>query len=352
MADMSYSYVSALTEEIAAYGRRNPDTPLSTVYIGGGTPTFIEEELICRIMETVRSSLVLDKEAEVTIECNPGTAGLDKLKALREAGINRLSIGLQSADDRILKALGRIHSYSDFIDCFLSGRKAGFDNISLDLMFGLPGQTEEIWLDTLKKAVELSPEHISAYSLKIEEGTPFYQMNPRGELTGPDDDRNRDMYDRAVEFLAAKGYERYEISNFAKPGYKSRHNLLYWKCEDYAGFGAGAYSCIGGRRFSNKRGVKEYIAAVSQRGRADSQAEVSSELDFMCEFMFLGLRLDEGVSKSEFKDRFGADMEQVFAEPLNKHINMTKTLADCGDRIKIRPEFAYVSNIIMSDFIL
>lgn len=204
----------------------------------------------------------------------------------------------------------------------------------------------------MKKAVELSPEHISAYSLKIEEGTPFYQMNQRGELTVPDDDRNRDMYDRAVEFLAAKGYERYEISNFAKPGYKSRHNLLYWKCEDYAGFGAGAYSCIGGRRFSNKRGVKEYIAAVSQRGRADSQAEVSSELDFMCEFMFLGLRLDEGVSKSEFKDRFGADMEQVFAEPLNKHINMTKTLADCGDRIKIRPEFAYVSNIIMSDFIL
>ncbi len=348
--DMSYSFGKAVISEIKNSPYKNKR--IDTVYIGGGTPTCIDENILIDILAAVRESFDVADSAEITVECNPGTADFKKLLALRRAGIDRLSIGCQSADDMLLKKIGRIHTFEDFTNCFFDARRAGFENISVDLMFGLPGQTSGIWRDTLRKITEIGPEHISAYSLKIEEGTPFFEMKSRGKLSVPDDDANREMYDTAVELLNDRGYCRYEISNFSKAGFESLHNLIYWTLGEYIGFGAGAHSFAGGRRFSNPLGVSDYIEFVSSGGRAEDGAERESETDLMCEFMFLGLRLDRGVSEREFKKRFGKDMRGVFKKPLEKHLNVTRALETDGDNIKIRPEYTYVSNLIMSDFIL
>lgn len=348
LRDMSYSYGAAVVREIESSPFKGAD--VDTVYFGGGTPTSIDTEIIIDILAALKAEFNISESAEITIECNPGTADRAALLRLRGAGFNRLSVGCQSADDKILARLGRIHTHAEFVDCFNSARRAGFDNISVDLMFGLPGQSPEIWRDTLERITALKPEHISAYSLKVEEGTPFYEMKKRGALEIPDDDQNRAMYDEAVDFLKRRGYERYEISNFARPGFESRHNLIYWRLGDYIGFGAGAHSFAGGRRFSNPSGIEEYIAAARSGGRITAEKE--SAEDMMSEFMFLGLRLDAGVSEAEFEQRFGAKMTDVFARPLNKHLNLTKALIKENGRIKLRPEYAYVSNIIMSDFIM
>ncbi len=348
--DMSYSYGKAVRAEIKNSPYKNKK--IDTVYFGGGTPTCIDEKILIDILAAVREHFDLAEGAEITVECNPGTADFEKLLALRRAGFNRLSIGCQSADDKLLKKIGRIHTFKDFENCFFGARRAGFENISVDLMFGLPEHTAEIWRGTLRKVTELGPEHISAYSLKIEEGTPFFEMKSRGELSVPDDDANREMYDAAVEFLKDRGYFRYEISNFSKAGFESRHNLIYWTLGEYIGFGAGAHSFAGGRRFSNPLGVSDYIDFVSSGGRAEDSAETEPDIDMMCEFMFLGLRLDNGVSEREFKKRFGKNMREVFKIPLEKHLNVTRALASGGGNIKIRPEYTYVSNLIMSDFIL
>lgn len=352
IADMSSSYADALMHEIRSCNQAGREA--DTIYIGGGTPTFIDDKYIAEIMNAIDSYYNISSDAEITIECNPGTADFEKLARLKECGINRLSIGCQSADDKILKYLGRVHTYAEFVECFKNARRAGFNNISADLMFGLPFQSMDIWLDTLQKVTALSPEHISAYSLKIEEGTPFYSMLENNELIVPNDDQNRDMYDNAVQYLNNNGYKRYEISNFSKRGYESKHNLKYWQCQDYIGFGAGAYSCIDGKRFSNEYSIHSYISAVSKTSSAEikDEAVYCSEADFMSEFMFLGLRLDSGVSKDEFKKRFGKDVYDVFTAPLSKHIDKTKTITDIGTHIKIKPEYTYVSNMIMSDFIL
>ncbi len=348
--DMSYSYGKAVISEIKNSPYKNKK--IDTVYIGGGTPTCIDEKILIDILASVRESFDVAEGAEITVECNPGTADFKKLHALCRAGFNRLSIGCQSADDKLLEKIGRIHNFDDFTNCFQEARRAGFENISVDLMFGLPGQTAEIWRDTLRKITELGPEHISAYSLKIEGGTPFFEMKSRGELSVPDDDANREMYDTVVEFLKDRGYCRYEISNFSKAGFESRHNLIYWTLGEYIGFGAGAHSFVCGRRFSDPLGVSDYIDFIDSGGRAEDGAETESEIDMMCEFMFLGLRLDRGVSESEFKKRFGKDMREVFKIPLEKHLNITRVLERSGGNIKIRPEYTYVSNLIMSDFIL
>ncbi len=348
--DMSYSYGKAVISEIKNSPYKNKK--IDTVYIGGGTPTCIDEKILIDILASVRESFDVAEGAEITVECNPGTANFKKLHALRRAGFNRLSIGCQSADDKLLKKIGRIHTFEDFKNCFRDARRAGFENISVDLMFGLPGQTAEIWRDTLRKITELGPEHISAYSLKIEEGTPFFEMKSRGELSVPDDDANREMYDTVVEFLKDRGYCRYEISNFSKAGFESRHNLIYWTLGEYIGFGAGAHSFVCGRRFSDPLGVSDYIDFISSGGRAEDGAETEPDIDMMCEYMFLGLRLDRGVSEREFKKRFGKDMGEVFKKPIEKHLNVIRTLESSGGNIKIRPEYTYVSNLIMSDFIL
>ena len=317
-----------------------------SIYFGGGTPTVLAAERLTLVLDTVRSVFDTAGGCEITTECNPGTADEEYLKKLYRGGFNRLSIGMQSANGRLLKILGRIHTFDECCECVKAAQSAGFENISGDLMFGLPSQDINDWRKSLTAAAGLGLEHISAYALKIEDGTPFAKNN----VSAADDDSSRDMYDLGVRLLADMGYERYEISNFAKKGYESRHNLKYWRCEDFIGFGAGAYSCCGGRRFCNIGDTAEYIKSVSDKGEAILNTEELSDFDMMSEFMYLGLRIRDGISENEFLRRFSKPIDDVFGDEIEKNVKRG-TLIRRDGRIFIPSEYVYVSNAIMSDFV-
>lgn len=338
-------YFSVLNKEIEVNSDKIK-TGVDTVYIGGGTPTCVDAEYICDMMKKVFSSCNILPDAEITIECNPGTIGYEKLKKLRESGINRLSIGLQSTDNGLLKTLGRIHSYDDFKRCFSDARRAGFENISLDLMYGLPQQSMELWKKTLNEAVQFGCDHISCYSLKVEEGTPFAKM----ELNLPDDDAVADMYEECVDFLGKNGYARYEISNFTKPGRESKHNLKYWRCEDFIGFGAGAYSCIENERFSNICGICEYINAIEEKDTAVHDRISLAKEDKMSEFVFLGLRCAEGISTEEFEKRFECSIFDIYGKQIEKYIKMGFLIYN-KERIYFADTAFFVSNTILAEFV-
>lgn len=339
-------YFHALKKEISYWAEAEKGRRFDTVYFGGGTPSYMSPEILESTIAHIKNEMILTEDCEITVECNPATMDNEGFERLKLVGANRISIGLQSTDDSMLKVLGRIHSLEDFERCFLYARGAGFKNISLDLMYGLPGQTMKMWEETLEKAAAYRPEHISAYALKIEEGTPFSKM----DLDLPDEDVSADMYQRMVEILEEKGYHRYEISNFAKPGFESRHNQKYWERVDYLGVGAGAYSCFDNKRFSNTREVWEYIFSVLDKGNAVCEEAVLSEKERMSEFVFLGLRLQKGISLKEFEGRFGVSFSEVFGKAAEKYIDWGFLVKD-GDRLFFSPKGFFVSNTILADFV-
>lgn len=289
------SYIKKLQEEIAYYGAQFKEYQVSSIFFGGGTPTILEGYQLAAILETVKKYFHLVADAEITVECNPGTLTAGKAEKLVQAGFNRLSMGLQSADDRELQLLGRIHNFAQFLESYDLARKAGFENINVDLMSALPGQTLKSWQNTLQKVTALRPEHISAYSLIIEEGTPFYERFAEDEQIReegghprllPEEDVERQMYELTEAFLHTKGYERYEISNYAKPGYECRHNCGYWIRKDYLGLGLGASSLVEHQRFQNTSNLKEYLeqeyisadqTCLNQKGM-DEQNELDCRL--------------------------------------------------------------------------
>lgn len=338
-------YFDALNREIELMSKKY-NGAIDTIYFGGGTPTAVDTKHICKTINTVKNNFKQCSNVEITSECNPGTIDFYGLCKLYDGGINRLSIGLQSADNGCLKALGRIHTLEDFDRCFINARRAGFNNISLDLMYGLPEQTMANWTETLKSAVCFNPEHISAYALKIEEGTPF----SNAKLNLPDDDLVADMYQHAVQYLGNKEYGRYEISNFAKKGFESRHNLKYWKCDDFIGFGAGAFSCAEGVRFSNVLDIEEYIECIKKKKSVEVYNEKLSDFDQMSEFVFLGLRLENGISEKEFHNRFKLNIDEVFGRQIGKYTK-TEFLIREKDRIRFSDKGFFVSNIILADFV-
>ena len=334
------SYVAALQKELVFYGAKYKGRRITTIFIGGGTPSWLREESMQAVMETVYQNFAVDGDAEITIECNPGTITEHKFEVYRRIGINRLSIGLQSTDDQELKMLGRIHTYKDFLDTYTLAREVGFQNINVDLMSGIPFQTLGGWEDTLKKVAELGPEHISAYSLIIEEGTPFYEKYGEGERAEarrrrelPDEDTERMMYQFTKNILWSYGYHRYEISNYAKEGYECRHNLGYWNRTEYLGIGTGAASLINNQRFVE-----------------GGEIEVLSLQNQMEEYMFLGLRKIEGVSKTDFRQTFGRSIENAYGKVL---IDMyqKQLLEDTGEYIRLTEKGIDVSNYVMSEFL-
>ncbi len=339
-------YFSALMEEAKAWSSHENTGTFDTLYFGGGTPSYVKPELLCKALDKFLSIFDFAENTEVTVECNPGTIDFEGFEILRQSGVNRLSIGLQSADNQALKLLGRIHTPEDFEKCFKSARRAGFDNISLDLMYGLPDMTMADWEYSLEKAIDFEPEHISVYALKIEEGTPFSRM----KLALPEDDLCADMYEKSVEVLEEHGFNRYEISNFAKSGYESRHNLKYWKRINYLGLGAGAYSCLGDKRFSNHCDLNDYITAINTTGTAVCESESVSSFEQMSEFVFLGLRCTEGISILEFKEKFCCDITEVFGEPIQKYCGMGFMMQK-DNRLKFSDKGFFVSNIILADFV-
>ena len=309
-------YVQALLMEIERYrGTETADRKIKTLYIGGGTPSTLSVKQLECIMQKIKCTFNFHGDMETSMEMNPGTASKEKCRALYQMGINRLSIGLQSTNDMELKTLGRIHSYEDFLNTYTWCREAGFQNINVDLMAALPYQTVESYTTGLRKIIRLAPEHISAYSLILEEGTPFYQKYNSGCYPLPDEEQERLMYRETEQILAQAGYERYEISNYAKKGYACRHNLVYWQGGDYLGLGLGSSSYMDGMRFHNTTDFNTY---VNQGAYVEDREELSVQAK-MEEFMFLGLRVMAGVSGTEFEKRFGKTMEDVYGDVLRKH---------------------------------
>lgn len=368
-SDMDYlagSYFDALYSELEKRLDTIEDRPVSSIFIGGGTPSMVEPKYITRLLELCSKHFKIDRKAEISMESNPGTLTYENLKDYKAAGINRLSIGLQAWQDRLLRELGRIHDSSQFVKNIEAACKAGFRNINTDLIFGLPGQSFADWKETLEAVTSLSQRngscagdgspvltHLSCYDLKIEEGTVFDDRLKAGSLIEAEDELDRRMYEYTIEMLSEKGFHQYEISNFARPGYECRHNLLYWKAREYAGFGAGSHSYLDGYRYNNVSGIESYISAVRSivsiaqqnsdkvsesnirkvshqntdklaRRNANDLApfELHENFQFidreeaMSEFMILGLRLIKGVSEAEFLERFGESLENVYGDRL------------------------------------
>lgn len=312
-------YLDALLKEIRGYKniQQISNYMVTSIFFGGGTPSIFQGEWICQIMDAVKQTFTLKSDAEVTIEANPGTVDEEKLNLYKKAGINRISFGCQSADNGELNVLGRIHTWEAFLDSYAVARRCGFDNINVDLMSGLPGQTVSSWEQTLEKVIRLEPEHISAYSLIVEEGTPFYEMADKLNL--PDEDAERTMYERTGEILKKYGYEQYEISNYARAGYECQHNIGYWTGRAYLGLGLGASSLFGEKRFSNTIDMMEYLEQSGQIEKLRRDSMMLTKENKMEEFMILGLRMNRGVSEAEFEKRFKISIDTVYGEILNKY---------------------------------
>ncbi len=319
---MREPYVQALLIEIELAGTLAQHTNgkprrARTIFFGGGTPSLLSVEQITRLLNACRNAFAVDEDAEVTLEANPGTLNQEHLQGLRAAGVNRLSMGAQSFDAELLHILGRIHSPEEIRQALHNARAAGFTSINLDLMFGLPMQTMRHWRETLDQALDLGPEHLSLYSLIIEEGTPFYTWTQEGHIIPGDEDLCADMYEYADERLQAAGYENYEISNWALPGHQCRHNLTYWHNLPYLGMGAGAYSYFGGKRFSNVRPPLEYIRLLKAHQRPEAESETVGRAQEMSETAFLGLRTAMGIHLPTFEQRFGESFAQFAGDRLH-----------------------------------
>lgn len=348
------AYLSALREEIRLRGVSCRDASVPSIFIGGGTPSVLDASAIAGILDDLRGSFCIEDGAEVTVECNPGTLDWQKARVYKEAGVNRVSLGLQSARDEELRILGRIHTYAQFLESYGLLREAGFWNLNVDLMSGLPGQGLAEWEETLEKVVRLRPEHISAYGLMIEEGTPFYEKygeDERRREAGeephilPSEETERAMYARTGEYLACHGYSQYEISNYARSGYACRHNIGYWRRENYLGLGLGAASLLENRRFSNTRSLAEYLS-----GAYGGESCLLSRKEQMEEFVFLGLRMREGISLEEFTEEFGVPWEGIYGRQADL-LCREGLLEKRAGRLSLTREGISVSNYVMAQFL-
>ena len=347
------AYAAAMVREIELAGQRirgeAPGTTVDTVFLGGGTPSAMPADALFSVMEALREHFEIQEDAEITMEVNPGTLHQGILSFIGEH-INRVSVGLQGTHREEFAVLGRIHSYEEFLRSFEALREGGVENLSVDLMSAVPGQTESMWEEDLLRVADLGPEHISAYSLIIEEGTPFYEADATGEFCGklalPDEETERLMYHRTREILASYGYERYEISNYARAGYASRHNLRYWDRRDYIGFGIGAASLFEHARWNNTRRLEAYIKGDFRR-RDEILLTKEAEME---EFMFLGLRKTRGVSFSGFEQYFGTAMEAVYGDVLSKHV-ADGLLCTEGGRVFLTERGLDLANVVMADFV-
>jgi putative oxygen-independent coproporphyrinogen III oxidase len=352
--DAKDAYIGALLEELAFWKERiKMQYYVRTIFIGGGTPTCLSPEQLFRLGDALQQFFTFNEEPpmEFTLEANPGTVTKLHIQIMKEIGVDRVSLGLQSAQNAELKRLGRIHTYEDFVGSYGMLRESGFHNINIDLMADIPGQTIGSYQATLGQVLALGPEHISSYSLIVEEGTPFYQMQEDGKLLLPDEDTDREMYELTRRLLEEKGYKRYEISNYAKEGKQCLHNLTYWEMGEYLGIGLGASSYFAGCRFSNVRDMGCYLSRHGDKREGDIHK--LSKKEEMEEFAFLGLRKTEGISLPEYKKRFGVDLKEIYCgrlEPLmKKHL-----LAESGnhDRIYLTNLGIDVSNVVLAEFLL
>lgn len=341
-------YITALKKEIKL---QNIQSWITTIYIGGGTPSYIDSKYIKQIMKEIQKKNI-NKEAEITLEVNPGTATRQKLRDYKECGINRLSIGLQATQDSMLKQIGRIHNYSQFLETYNMAREIGFKNINVDLMIGLPNQKIIDLKESLKKIVDLQPEHISVYSLIVEDGTPIANKIKQGELELPNENMERNMYWYVKNTLELNGYKHYEISNFSKSGYESKHNMNCWNQSQYYGFGVAAHSYRDITRYSNTTDINEYIKNVKHEKLARNRIihEIQKEYDTEKEFMLLGLRKIEGVKIDDFKSKFVKNPIYVFRNELKKLTDENLIAVDTNT-IRLTPKGIDLANLVWEEFV-
>ena len=360
-------YVSALVHELSLWGKMLGRPEVATVFFGGGTPSYLPAGHVASILQTVRDCFALAPDSEVTLESNPGDFGEAKLAAYLERGVNRLSIGVQSLDDSLLRMLGRRHSAEQAVQAYAMALAAGFDNVSVDLMYGLPYQTEAAWRDTLRGVLEMEPPHVSAYCLTLEEGTPMHRWVDSGQVAEPDPDLAADMYEHTERAMESAGYRHYEISNWARDGYESRHNLTYWRNQPYLGVGPGAHSYLGSFRFHNLRSPREYVrslqeapaAAVSLAGCLSQQAlrkvPVVEEVEpidrplEMAETLMMGLRLDVGVSIDEFAQRFDATPQRAYGDTIDELLSLG-LLERAAGHLRLTPRGRILGNEVFARF--
>ncbi|MGG7144561.1 radical SAM family heme chaperone HemW [Clostridium nigeriense] len=340
-------YVDALCKEIETKASKYK---IKSIFIGGGTPSYLETKEITKMLKSI-NKLTLSEGMEFTMECNPGALEEEKLKAMLDGGVNRISMGLQAVQNSLLKDIGRIHSFKQFEENFNLARKVGFKNINIDLMFGLPNQSLDEWKESLEVVAKLNPEHISAYSLIVEEGTAFYKLWERNKLILPSEEEEREMYSITKDVLNSYGYHQYEISNYAKVGFECYHNKVYWKNYDYLGVGSASTSFIDGKRIKNIENVKAYIDKINSGEDIMEHITINTLEDSMEEFIFMGLRMIEGININEFKKRFGVNIESIYKEVIDKNINNKLLLLD-NYNLRLTEKGIELSNSVMSDFIL
>ena len=339
-------YVQALCREIRACQGRYP-ARVSSLFFGGGTPSVLEPGHMEEIMEALAEVFSFEPDSEMSIEANPGTVNLEKLKTYEKIGLNRISFGLQSAHNEELKALGRIHTWEEFLESYDLARQAGFDNINVDLMSGIPDQTLASWQKTLSRVLELAPEHVSAYSLIVEEGTPFAQR----KLNLPEEEEERRMYEMTAEMLGSQGYRQYEISNYALPQRECAHNMGYWMRDDYLGLGLGAASLFDSQRWYNTDSMEEYLEKSDRPEEIQVCREKLSVREQMEETLFLGLRMTEGIDRERFQEEFGISVEEVYGDALRRLEGLGLLQADRG-RIYLTRKGISLSNQVFVEFLL
>ena len=348
------NYLAALGRELELaaekYGEQGRLGP-ATVYVGGGTPSLLDLNQLEDLFAAIDKYINWDFVDEFTIEANPGTLSLDKLRLMKEAGVNRISIGVQSFDDNCLKKIGRIHTAQEAAENVRLAQRVGFDNISIDLMYGLPGQTMETLKVSVEKALTLDVQHISIYGLQLEAGTVFARQQEMGKLQLPDDEQVEMMYDYITEVLPLNGYTRYEISNYALPGFESNHNCLYWQDVSYLGFGAGAHSYWQGSRYENPADIEQYISRISGGEILGYMEEQVGEKEHMEEFCFLGLRMTSGIKKGKFKEVFNKDIHEVFGETI-KEMKSKDLLEETNTSLRLTKLGTKYGNVVFGGFII
>lgn len=349
---LASSYLQGLEQEIIYYANMLPREKrhIKTLFIGGGTPTVLETNQLVRILDCLHQHFFLMPGAEITIEANPGTVNGEKLNSLRQWGVNRLSLGVQACQPHLLNLLGRIHDYNQAVESVTEARRAGFDNINMDLIFSIPGQSIEEWHRSLKLLTELQPNHLSCYSLQLEEGTPLTDEVHRGGLCQCPEELELEMYNHAMDFLNNQGYIHYEISNFCKPGHQSRHNLCYWQNHEYLGLGPGSHSYINDQRWANTGDVMEYGGKLVKGNPPITERLFLNQRDTMCETAFMGLRLIEGLDINEFYRRFGLGVTDVWSNEID-YLLKTGLVELTRDRLKLTRKGLPLANIVFAKFI-
>ena len=345
-------YIESIGKEFAIMKREGFSfTNIETIFLGGGTPTSLSAAQLDRLLVIINKYVDVPSLKEFSTEANPDELTFDKLQVLKNGGVNRLSIGVQSFDEDLLKIIGRTHSPLDVVRVIEDAQKANFTNISIDLIYGLPNQTREQWADTLEKATDLDLPHYSGYSLIVEPKTVFYNLMNKGKLPLPGEDLETEMFEMLIDHMGNKGRKRYEISNFAIPGFESTHNLLYWENETYAGIGAGAHGHVSGKRYSNIGPIKRYMEQVNRGVRPVQQTHIVTAIEAMEEEMFLGLRKSDGVSASIFHEKFGQSLKSVYGQTIQSLMGKG-LIEENGDRVQLTRKGVFRGNEVFQEFLM